>query len=186
MEIETIKEDAKKALIGLLNRSLQVEYVFIINYPRLIDKLVNYDNIRDEQLTKDIETLGKDSMRHFGDISNLVERLGGKPVWSMDVIARLEDVEELLVKQLKREKAVLSMFEDAKSMVLANKAKVRVREFFGKVIRVRGGLSEDIVTVDDVIGVLDREMWDEKKHIRLVEDSIATFRALIKRRPGDG
>ncbi len=33
MEIETIKESGKKAIVKLLNKALQVEYTKIVNYP---------------------------------------------------------------------------------------------------------------------------------------------------------
>ena len=64
MEIETITDDAKIAISGILNRSLLVEYDFILNYPRIIDRLVNYDDIHDEQLIGDLDRLGKESMKH--------------------------------------------------------------------------------------------------------------------------
>jgi hypothetical protein len=50
MEIEVIKDDAKAAIIKLLNEAIQTEYSFIMNYPRIIDHLVKIDNIHDEQL----------------------------------------------------------------------------------------------------------------------------------------
>ena len=65
MEIETIKKDAKKSIVDLLNRSLQIEYNLLFNYPRAIYKLVNEDKIDDEQLIKNIEITGIESLRHW-------------------------------------------------------------------------------------------------------------------------
>ena len=179
--METIKDDAKRALTGLLNKSLQVEYDFIMNYPRMIDQIINYEGIRDEQLVKDLEILGKVSLRHFGEISKLVERLGGEPIWKIDVIARLEDVQELLIEQLAKEKEAASIYEDAKRIVVQNKVEVKTGGFLSKVIRIREELPQDIVSADDIIRLLDRQIWDERSHVKLVEDSIATLRALMKK-----
>jgi len=43
--VDRINEDSKKAIVSLLNKSIEVEYAFIFNYPRLIDQLVNIEPI---------------------------------------------------------------------------------------------------------------------------------------------
>ena len=42
-------------------------------------------------------------------------------------------------------------------------------------------LPVDVVNINDVISVLNRIIIDEKKHIRLVEDSIATLNMLMNK-----
>ncbi len=130
MKIESIKESAKKAIIELLNKQLQVEYAFIINYPRIIDKLIAVDKINDEQLNKDLERLGKDSTRHLGSVGQLIVQLGGEPMWQIEVIDRLVDVDNLLDHQLKKEKVALSLCQEAKRVAERNKVKVKVRDFY--------------------------------------------------------
>ena len=78
MKVETIKEPGKEAIVALLNKALQVEYGMILNYPRIIDKLVIVDKINDEQLNKDLEQVGKDSFRHSGAVGKLIGQLGGE------------------------------------------------------------------------------------------------------------
>ena len=43
--VDRINEDGKKAIVRLLNKSIEVECAFIFNYPRLIDQLVNIQPI---------------------------------------------------------------------------------------------------------------------------------------------
>jgi len=45
VHVDRINEDGKKAIVRLLNKSIEVEYAFIFNYPRLIDQLVNIQPI---------------------------------------------------------------------------------------------------------------------------------------------
>jgi len=97
MEVETIKENGKKAIVDLLNKSLQVEYSFILNYPRIIDNLVII-KIHDEQLIKDLEHVGKESTRHLGSLGQLIVQLGGEPEWQIEVIDRMVDVDRMLVQ----------------------------------------------------------------------------------------
>ena len=175
MEIETIKEDAKGTIIKILNKSLLVEYDLILNYPRMIDKLVNYDKINDEQLNADLERLGKDSLRHFGEVVNLIKQLGGEPTWQLGAIERLDDVEKLLLKQLDKEKAVISLYKEARQVAKQNTIKVQVRDFFGRQIRMKDELPVDIVNASNVINTLDRHAAEEVIHVRLAEDSIATL-----------
>lgn len=179
MEIVTLKEDAKIALAALMNKSLQVEYTFIMNYPRMIDKLVNYDGINDEKLINDIQRFSKDSLRHFGTLTSLVERLGGKPMWNMEIVARLEDVAELLTQQLEKEKEVLSLFEEMKRFILANKVIIKPPKFFGRFITLRGTWPpENVVDVNEIMSIVEYQIMEERGHIKLVEDSVATIKAL--------
>ena len=46
--VDRINEDGKKAIVSLLNKSIEVKYAFIFNYPRLIDQLVNIEPITQE------------------------------------------------------------------------------------------------------------------------------------------
>ena len=181
MEIETITDDAKRALIKILNESLQVEYAFILNYPRLIDIIRHYHEFQDEQLCKDLEKLGKDSSRHLGSVGELIVKLGGEPMWEIQVIGRVADVEKVLAQQLEREKLAKSMYQEAKLVAQRNKAKAKVREILGKFIKVKYEEPEDVVDANDVINTFERIITDEGNHIRLVEDSIATLNALMNK-----
>ena len=173
MEIYTIKEDTKRAIIGLLNSIIQVEYDMIMNYPRLIDKLVNIDLINDEQLNKDLEYLSKVSLQHFSNLNKIIELLDGELVWAMCTIERLVDVGESLDEQLKKEKLVISKYKETIQVVEKNKVKVK-QGFLSKL------LSEKVEAVDAnyIVSTLKRHIMDEERHVRLVEDSIATFKAL--------
>ncbi|MBA7633215.1 hypothetical protein ES703_40777 [subsurface metagenome] len=182
MEIETITDDAKIAISGILNRSLLVEYDFILNYPRIIDRLVNYDDIHDEQLIGDLDRLGKESMKHFNDSLKLIEKLGGEPKWKLGAIERLEDAEKLLTLQLEKEHKVLSLYKEASLVATKNKKVVKTEDFFGKLIIMVKGLPVDVINVDDIITMLDRVIIDEGRHIRLVKDSLATLNMLMNKR----
>jgi len=181
MEIETIKESGKKAIVEILNKSLQVEYTKILNYPRLIDRIVTVDHIHDEQLNRDLEQVGKDSSRHLGSIGQLIVQLGGEPNWQIEVIDRLVDAENMLTHQLGKEKEALSLYQEAKRVVERNKVKVKVRDFFGRLIRMKDELPLDVVNTSDVISTLERIIIDETHHIRLIHDSIATLHMLMNK-----
>ena len=181
MEVETIKDNGKRAIVELLNRSLQIEYAFILNYPRLIDKLTTVDHINDEQLNKDLEHLGTESYHHHGWIGQLITQLGGKPDWTINVIDRLVDVDRMLVQQLEKEELALSLFQEARRIAERNKVKVQVRDFIGRLIRMEDELPIDVVNVDDVFSTLDRIIIDEQHHIKLVHNSSATLNMLMNR-----
>ncbi len=181
MEIETIKESGKKAIVEILNKALQVEYTKIVNYPRLIDRIVTVDHIHDEQLNKDLEQVGKDSTRHLGWVGELILKFGGKPIWQIEVIDRLVDAKEMLAHQLEKEKEALSLYQEAKRVAEKNKVKVQVRDFFGRLIRMEDELPYDVVNASDIISTLDRIIIDEQHHIKLVHNSIATLNMLMKK-----
>jgi len=176
MEIETIKEDAKQSIVNLLNRSLQIEYDLLFNYPRVIDKLVNVDRIQDEQIVNALEIMGKDSLRHFDEVDKLIKKLGGESIWRIDVIDLSQDAEEILDQQLEKEEWVVSWYKEAKQVAEQNK--VKVRGFLGRPVGGSDKLPEDFVNVNDIISMLDRHILDELRHQRLVKDSIDKLRTL--------
>lgn len=181
MDIVTVTDKAKSAISEILGAAVSIEYDMILNYPRLIDRLVNYQKIEDEALIKGLEQLGRDSLRHFGVTDSLMARMGYESAWEISAFPRLADILEILEKQLGKERAVRDMYRDAQRIAANNKAKVRGKEFFGKYVRIRESIPEDVVTADEIINTLDRIIRDEERHARVVEDSIATLKMLMKR-----
>ena len=179
MAIETLKRDNKKSVAEKLNRALQVEYDLIFNYPRVIDKLVNIEKIHDERLNSMIEVLGIESLRHFTEVDNLIVKLGGETQWSFEVIDRLVDVEEILAKQLEREKWVVSWYTSAKR--IAEQNKVKAGGVLGKLTGSPGVLPEDFIDANEIINTLDRIIRDEKRHALLVQNSINTLKRLTNK-----
>ncbi len=170
MQIEMISKDAKKSVIQLLNRLLQVEYDLLFNYPRMIDKLVNIDGIHDELIINTLEVMGKESLRHFDEVDQLIRKLGGETIWHIDVLDGLVDVEEILVQQLDKENWAVSWYKEAKKVAEQNK--VKVRGFLGKPLVISNELPEDFVNVNDIISLLERHILDEERHQRLVRGLI--------------
>jgi len=177
-EVDTIRDSAKKAIVDLLNKSLQFEYAFIINYPRIIDKLVAMDEIHDEQVTRDLEYLGKSSVQHVGWVGQLILELGGKPAWRIDTIDRMVDVGSMLVQQLAKEKAAQSVYQEARRIAEKNQVKTKVRDVLGEFTKMRDEADDDVIRASDVISVLERLASEEQTHIRLAEDTIATLKML--------
>ena len=87
----------------------------------------------------------------------------------------------MLAQQLEKEKLALSMYQQAELIAIQNKAKVQVKDFLGRLIRMEDELPMDIVNLDDVMSTLDRIIIDEKKHVKLVEDSMATLKMLMNK-----
>jgi len=180
MEIYTIKKDAKQAIVELLNQTIQVEYDMILNYPRIIENLVNITNIHDEQLNKDLEYVGKASVQHFGNLSKVIELLGGETVWTLGTVERLIDVQKTLGQQLAKEKAAIALYKKAIQLVEKNKVKLKGKGFLDRLL----GGAEEVKAVDAayVVGICERHIIDEERHVRLVDDSMKTLKALMDRK----
>jgi len=181
LDIVSITADARVVICQLCNKATSFEYDMILGYPRLIDHIINFEKVTDKQLINDIDKLGKESLGHFQKTDNLITRLGGHPDWQASIFARLVDIETELEKQLEKEIYARDNYREAKKVALNNKHLVKGREFFGRTFRVRSGVSEDLVSVDEITAVFDRLIMDEERHARVVTDSLATFKALKKR-----
>jgi len=167
--VDRITEDGKKAIVSLLNKSMEVEYAFIFNYPRLIDQLVNIEPVTQESVAQKLELLGKESVQHAGWITRLIEGFGGEPQLPIGVIDRIVDVSSLLLKQLEREKLVQSLFQQAKRVAEQN----QVEGILAK-MKTKGALSPGMVKErSSTIHILERLEIDEGRHIKLVQNIIS-------------
>ena len=117
-EIDRITTEAKKTIVGLLNKSIQAEYGMILNYPRIIDQIKNIDKSQSEEFTTNFEHLGKDSFRHATIVSKTIEELGGKPEFEMVVVDRMIDIYSMLVEQSAKEKLAMSIYKEAKMIAV--------------------------------------------------------------------
>ena len=121
--IDRITPEGREAIVDLLNKSIQVEYGIILNYPRIMDQIKNIDKSQSAEFTNNVERLGKDSFRHATIVAKLIEELGGKPEFEMVVIDRMIDIYSMLVEQLAKEKLVMSIYQDAKRIAHTNQLK---------------------------------------------------------------
>jgi len=181
MEIVTIADAAKKAIAELCRKSVVVEYDMILNYPRIIDHIVNFEKIKDEQLIKDIDRLGYDSLGHFSKMDGIIRNLGGEMVWAPSTLPRLVDVVDILERQLEKEKAARDLYKEAKKIAMNSKTTIKVGGFFQRLKGIE--VSElNIMPYEQLINDLDRLIFDEERHIKMAQDSIVTFKALTSRR----
>jgi len=178
--IITITDQAKKAIAELCNESVVTEYDMILNYPRIIDHIVNVEKIKDDQLVKDIDKLGKESLGHFGIVDGMIRGLGAEMVWLTSTLPRLVDVTNVLEKQLEKEKIARDLYTEARKITMANKTTVKVGGVFN-LFRAKDISEKDIISFEQIIRNLERLVLDETRHIRIVEDAIATYKALLSK-----
>ncbi|MFC1953572.1 hypothetical protein ACFLWR_05540 [Chloroflexota bacterium] len=183
METMTITEDAMSAVANLCNKAILEEYDIIFGYPKLIDHITNFENIKDAQLVRDVEIVGKDSLAHYRTMDLLITRLGYTPAWQAGVLPTIVGILDVMEAQLYKERRVQDIYKEAKKFTLENQKKIRARKFFGKIITVRAGVGEDVLTTNEIVNTLDRLIMDEGKHARLIENSMATLNMYLKRMP---
>ena len=167
--VDRITESGKKSIINLLGKSLEVEYAFIFNYPRLIDQLVNIEPIIQKSVAKKLELLGKESVQHAGWIMRLIENLGGEPQLPFEVIERMTDIPSLLLKQLDKEKLVQSLFQQARLVAEQN----QVEGILAKMKTMEVGSRNMVKERSSTLRVLERLEIDEGRHIKLVQNMIS-------------
>ena len=163
--METIKKDAQKNIVARLNRLLQVEYDFIFNYPKVIDRLVNVERINDKQLIASLEELVKESLRHFDTVDKWIRKLGGETIWDLKMVSSLVDTKELLLQQLEKENLAISWYSAARK--IAEENKVKAGGILGGLVGSTSVLPEDFINVDEFINMLEQHIADERRHIEV-------------------
>ncbi|MFC1953140.1 hypothetical protein ACFLWR_03310 [Chloroflexota bacterium] len=149
----------------------------ILSYPRLIDHIVNFEKIEDQQLVRDIDKLGRESLGHFAKMDLMMRNLGGVIAWKPSALPRLVGITDELEKQLLKEKTAHDLYSEAREVAKANKNTIKVGGIINKLKGI--DISDlNIVYYDRIIGGLERLILDEERHIRVVEDSLATCKTL--------
>ncbi len=179
-ETLTITDQAKRAITAVFNESVVAEYSMILNYPRIIDHIVNFEKITDAQLIGDINKLGTDSLHHFGVTDKIIGNLGSQIVWAPSTLPRLVGVPDMLETQLKNEKAARAFYIEARKIAAVNKVTRKSGGFFSAFTQ-RNIPEENIVQYDLLIRDIDRLILDEERHIRIVEDSLVTIKSLLSK-----
>jgi len=170
-EVDRITERGRRAIVDILNKSIDIEYRFLVNYPRLIDQLVNLDRIPDEQLPKDLERLGKDSIQHASWTERLIQLLGGEAQVRISTIDRMVDMPAMFRQLLELEREAQRLFQQARRV--AEQSKVRgIREKVKEWLRLE---PSGVAARSDIIRMLDRMASDEQVHIDLAEKLISAL-----------
>jgi len=94
---------ASSEIIGLLNKSLEVEYSFIISYPRIASTISN------SEIKNIMMKLGEDSMRHADTVAGIITELGGTPEWSFQLVDTVNNLSDILQKQLQKEELAFKL-----------------------------------------------------------------------------
>ncbi len=165
-EVDRITPVGMRSIVGLLRHSMEIEYAFIVNYPRLIDQLVNIDRSRDEQIIKQIESLGKRSVQHLGWTATMIKDLGGEPLWEIGVIDRMVDVAAMFQAQAKKEEEALSQFQLTKKVAEQNQVKgllTKIKAVLGDVI------SNETVSRSSIIRLLEQLVREEQAHVGMAQ-----------------
>jgi len=77
---------------------------------------------------------------------------------------------------LENEKAVASMYVQINRTIKANKKWIKAGTFFERLVRKEDELLREITTADEVLAAIQNIGADERKHIRICEDALATLK----------
>jgi len=179
-ETISITDEAKEVITTLCNEAVKKEYDMILRYSRIIDHMVNYEKVEDQQLINAIDKLAKDSLRHFTRIDSMMKNLGSNFVWASSILPKLVSIQDELEKQLIREFAVHDLYAEARKIAQENQTIAKTGGLFsgleGK------DLSEpSVIHFNQIIGDLDYLIPEKAGHIEIVMDSLATCKALKSR-----
>ncbi len=173
VEIDRITNDAKTAIISILNTGLAIEYTHIINYPRFIDQMVNINEVAaDDPSVVVLKQLGEESVRHDNIVMALITQLGGKPQLGFEPAARMTAVLEMCQQQMEKEKENQAIFQEAKMIAQNNQVKT-LKGILDENINMIRGRSPDALTRSQMIQLLTGLENGESRHMKLLETVIS-------------
>jgi len=106
-----VDEQLDEAL-GILGRTLEVEYRFIFHYPRLLPL------VPDEESRHALKTLGDNSVQHAEIVATVIRALGGEQVIpTIDPLPEPLDLPQLFREQLEYERLALALHRQAAEVV---------------------------------------------------------------------
>ncbi len=165
-----LTQDAKRSIVIILSKCLELEYLYTVNYPRLIDQLIDNGQVPDpdSRLRRDLESLGKKSAEHLHWTARLIEDLGGEPQWQTAAIDRIADAHALLLAQLENEKASVALLQQAQ-----NVARFDSGDVLAKMKAMLGTAPGHITERGKTIRLLEQISRDEEGHVALLKNLIS-------------
>lgn len=128
-----------------------------------------------------MQKIGEESKEHLNWVVEIIKSLGGEPEYKVSVVERMYDHSERRGQQLEKEKKAIESYKRVISYVRSNVAKEKVEELNGKYFKkAKKGFEEEIFTATEIINKLQRIQYDEVKHVRMIEDMIATYDYLTR------
>ena len=165
-----VVDSTKQAILIFLHKSLEMEYACTIDYPRIIDILVNGDQVPDPdyKLRRSLETLAEQSVEHLHATAKLIEALGGKPQWRTPAPKRIAEVHTSLLAQLESEKASVALFEQAKNIGAGGPMGL-----FAKVKAAIGSSATRASKKNSTIRLLNRLSQEEQAHVAVLKSLVS-------------
>ena len=116
------KAEANAQLLEVLNKTLELEYSLIIQYPHIAEA------VRDPETKQLTQSLGTASIGHFDTVSGAIKKLGGVPRWSFEPFPQKLELKRIFQIQLGKEQMALKLHLQIAAMT----ADPSLREKFNK------------------------------------------------------
>ena len=162
-EADRITEHGARTILNLLNESIKVEYGMIVAYPRLIDHLVQVEELPPEKVPTTLARLGEESAKHMNKTANIITSLGRDPQWNLAAVDIMDDVRRVLREQMEKEKLALSVYRQARKVAEESQVKGFRGLFQKQSTRMSRGM---------IIDILTEMAADEERHIILLQNAI--------------
>ena len=137
-----MKKGEAKGPLDALKRALEVEYAFIVHYPRVAKMMP------DEELASKVEALGRHSIRHADMVSKTISALGEvAPFPILEALPEPLDLRVFFLTQLELEKLALMLHTEASEGVTGDLA--------SPLLQMADQEREHIKTVEEILSRLE-------------------------------
>jgi len=103
-----VEVEFRKRILDILSHALEVEYMTIVNYPRILRMMP------DEQSASWVQLLGEDSIKHADKVAAAISGLGGIPPFPrFKLLPDNPDLVDFFEKQLELEYQALDLHSKA-------------------------------------------------------------------------
>jgi rubrerythrin len=104
------KNKINTELINKLGQISNLEYSLITNYPQIARK------IKDKETQDLVISLGTASINHYDIVANALTKLGGTPIFSLELLPVDKDLVQIFIQQLEKENLALELHQQCSDL----------------------------------------------------------------------
>ena len=177
MEHIAITKKARSEITDICKATIAIEYEILLGYPKIVDHLRKFEDSPDSSLLTNYDLLGKESLKHYTIIDELIRKLGSEMTIVSSIPPQIEDIVNYARTLLEKEKTTRDLYVSARN-IAKNKEKIVKRGRLFNLFRANNESASESSFINQITLKFDSIIKEKEFHIELAKKSLETLRRM--------
>jgi len=177
LEHIAITKKARSEITDICKATIAIEYEILLGYPKIVDHLRKFEDSPDSSLLTNYDLLGKESLKHYTIIDELIRKLGSEMTIVSSIPPQIEDIVNYARTLLEKEKTTRDLYVSARN-IAKNKEKIVKRGRLFNLFRANNESASESSFINQITLKFDSIIKEKEFHIELAKKSLETLRRM--------